>query len=91
MSLESAVGEGDGRWEEISKYVLKEFAEKTGREDITLESQLKNSGLDSLAYLEMILDAGDRYDITITDEAAEKFKTVRDIVNHIHEIKYPPQ
>lgn len=47
---------------------------------ITMESNLKDLGLDSLDLVEIILDAEERLEITFENEELSAFKTVGDVV-----------
>ena len=50
---------------------------------VTPETQLEDLGVDSLDMIDMVMDIEDEFGIEVTDEALEKFDTVRDIVNFV--------
>lgn len=57
------------------------IAAKTGDADkITMESNLKQLGLDSLDLVEIILDGEERLGITFENDELLKFVTVGDVV-----------
>ena len=57
------------------------IAAKTGDEaKITMESNLKELGLDSLDLVEIVLDGEERLGITFENEELLNFKTVGDVV-----------
>ena len=66
---------------------LKEFIVeqiKVDPNEITLDTKLsKDLEADSLDQVEILMALEDEYDIEIPDEVAEKFVTVRDIVNYL--------
>ena len=53
-------------------------AKVTGKE-VTLESNLKDLGIDSLDLVEIVLQAEDEFGITFSDEELNSFKTVKDV------------
>lgn len=63
--------------EEFKKVIAEKIGDKI---EITLESNLKDLGLDSLDLVEIILDAEDRLEITFENEELLEFKTVGDVV-----------
>ena len=53
-------------------------------DDVTIESTfIDDLGADSLDIVELIMAFEEEFSIEITDEAAEKIKTVQDVVNYI--------
>ena len=57
------------------------IAEKTGdATKITMDSNLKELGLDSLDLVEIVLDGEERLGITFENEELLKFTTVGDVV-----------
>ena len=57
------------------------IASKTGDESkITMESNLKDLGLDSLDLVEIVLDGEERLGITFENDELLTFKTVGDVV-----------
>ena len=54
------------------------------KEQVTLEADLaQDLGADSLDAVELIMAIEDEFDITIDDETAQSFKTVKEIVEFI--------
>jgi acyl carrier protein len=54
-------------------------------ESIKPESKLKEDlGADSLSLIEMAVKMEEKYDISISDEAAEKFITVQDVIDYLN-------
>ena len=64
-------------FEEFKKIILS----KVKNTEVTMESNLKDLGLDSLDLLEIVTDAEERLNITFEDEELLSFKTVADVVN----------
>ena len=51
---------------------------------VTIESSfIDDLGADSLDTVELIMSLEDEFDISIEDEAAEKLKTVGDVLNYL--------
>ena len=50
-------------------------------DSITMESNLKNLGLDSLDLLEIVTDGEEVFNIRFEDEELLSFKTIGDVVN----------
>ncbi len=58
------------------------------KERVTLEANLADDlGADSLDAVEIIMDLEDCFGITISDEATEQIKTVKDLVDYIEKSK----
>ena len=58
------------------------------RDEVTIESSfIDDLGADSLDIVELITAFEEEFNIEIPDEAAEKIKTVQDVVNYIDEQK----
>ena len=58
------------------------------RGEVTIESSfIDDLGADSLDIVELIMAFEEEFNIEIPDEAAEKIKTVQDVVNYIDEQK----
>ena len=54
--------------------------------DISLEAQfISDLGADSLDIVELLMSLEDTFDLEISDEEAERIKTVKDAVNYINE------
>jgi acyl carrier protein len=57
---------------------------------ITLDSRIQEDlGADSLDIMEIIMSVEERFQITIPDEAAEKVKTVEDLLSKLAELISP--
>ncbi len=50
---------------------------------ISLESELKDLGVDSLGAITILYELEERFDIEIPNEVIESISNVRDIVNHL--------
>ncbi len=57
------------------------------KEDIALESTLKDLGADSLDIVEMIMTFEEVFGIEVKDEDAEKIKTVKEAVDYMHPLR----
>ena len=57
-------------------------------DEVTLESTfIDDLGADSLDIVELIMAFEEEFNVDIPDEAAEKIKTVQDVVNYIDQNK----
>ena len=57
-------------------------------DEVTLESTfIDDLGSDSLDIVELIMAFEEEFNVEIPDEAAEKIKTVQDVVNYIDQNK----
>jgi len=58
------------------------------KSDVTLEANLNDDlGADSLDAVELIMALEDEFEIKVSDEAAQGFKTVQEIVEYIEQLK----
>jgi acyl carrier protein len=72
--------------DEIEKKVLEIVSDMTGvsAETITLETNpAEDLGADSLDAVEIVMTVEDEFDVSVPDEDAEKWKTVKDIVDWV--------
>ncbi|MGB8940446.1 MAG: phosphopantetheine-binding protein [Streptomyces sp.] len=64
--------------------LLGETVEDFSGEDVTLDDSLKDDlGFDSLIMLEVIVAVEERWGISIPEKEAEKFATVRAVVDYV--------
>lgn len=76
--------------EEVFNEVKDIIVEQLGTEPekITMEASFVDDlGADSLDLVELIMALEDKYETEISDEVAEKMKTVKDVVTYICENK----
>jgi len=59
-----------------------------GEEEVTLDASfIEDLGADSLDIVELVMALEEEYDVEITDEEAEKIRTVQDVLNYIESHK----
>jgi len=66
----------------IEEKIIKIITEQVG-ERVHANSNIIDAGADSLDAVEIIMEVEEAFEIEISDEDADKFKTVGDIVNYI--------
>lgn len=68
----------------IASCVINSIENYAGRENLK-ESDLLFDGLlfDDIDLLEIVIELEKKFEITITDEDVDSFKSVSDIINHI--------
>lgn len=72
----------------VERRVIEIIVEQLGvsEEEATLEASfIDDLGADSLDLVELIMAMEEEFGIEISDEDAEKIKTVQDVVNYISE------
>lgn len=69
-------------FEKVKEIIVDELG--VDAEEVTLEADLNDDlGADSLDAVELIMALEDEFDIKVSDEAAQSFKTVQQIVEFI--------
>lgn len=74
--------------EEISVAIVEAIKKITMKNDIEIHSDtdLKNEvGIDSLDTVELLMDLEDNYGVVISNEEAENFKTLDDVVTMVEQ------
>ena len=73
-------------FEKVKEIIVDELG--VDAEEVTLEADLNDDlGADSLDAVELIMALEDEFDIKVSDEAAQGFKTVQQIVEFIENAK----
>jgi len=76
--------EGPSVEERVKKIINKQLG--ANKEPVTLETSFVNDlGADSLDIVELVMEFEDAFDLNISDDDAEKIRTVGDAVNYIKE------
>lgn len=71
--------------EERIKEIIVEQLGVEGSEITSDASFIDDLGADSLDTVELVMAFEEEFDIEIPDEAAEKIRTVRDVLNYLNE------
>lgn len=66
-------------FEKVKEVLVKELT--LGEDEITLESNFEELGIDSLDMVELVMQLEEEFDITI--EESSDLKTVKDVVEYI--------
>ena len=73
-------------FDKVRDIVVKQLGSEA--DEVTLESTfIADLGADSLDIVELIMAFEEEFNVEIPDEAAEKIKTVQDVVNYIDQNK----
>lgn len=73
-------------FEKVQAIIVEELGVEL--ESVTLEANLNDDlGADSLDAVELIMAIEDEFEIKVSDEVAQGFKTVAQIVNYIEGVK----
>jgi len=73
-------------FEKVRDIVVEQLGSEA--DEVTLESTfIDDLGADSLDIVELIMAFEEEFNVEIPDEAAEKIKTVQDVVNYIEQNK----
>ncbi|ANR71617.1 acyl carrier protein [Selenomonas sp. oral taxon 126] len=73
-------------FEKVRDIVVEQLGSEA--DEVTLESTfIDDLGADSLDIVELIMAFEEEFNVEIPDEAAEKIKTVQDVVNYIDQNK----
>lgn len=70
----------DKVWSQLRSIIIEEVV---GEDNNIIQENQVFDHLDSLDFIEMLMKLEDTYDIEITDEDAEKWKTFKDVVDYI--------
>lgn len=71
-------------FEKLTEIIVAELG--VNKEDVTLEADLNDDlGADSLDAVELVMAIEDEFDISVSDDVAQSFKTVKQIVDYIEQ------
>ncbi len=72
----------------IFEKVQEVIAEQTGidKSQITMESTFDELNIDSLDMVELVMALEEEYNVEIDEDAADKIKTIGDVVDYISKI-----
>jgi acyl carrier protein len=69
--------------ENVSEKVQEIICDQLGETTVESEKTFDGMGVDSLDRIEMLMAFEEEFDIEITDEEAEEWETVEDVINYI--------
>ncbi len=73
-------------FDKVKEIIVEELGVEPG--DVTLEANLADDlGADSLDAVELIMALEDEFELKISDDAAQEFQTVQQIVDYIKSAK----
>jgi acyl carrier protein len=73
-------------FEKVKEIIVNELGVEAN--EVTLEANINDDlGADSLDAVELIMALEDEFEIKVSDEAAQNFKTVQEIVEFIENLK----
>jgi len=64
--------------------IIKKYSEE---KEITDETLLKDTGIDSLQVIEILMDLEDEFGINIPESDDTPFFTVRDLIDYVNKLK----
>jgi len=68
-----------------SQKFIEMLQDKVNGKEVTLDSNLKDLGIDSLDLVEIVLQAEEDFGITFSDDELNSFKTVKDVCKVLDE------
>lgn len=68
---------------DIKEKVIQGFKKVVNGKEVTLDSSIKELGLDSLDVVDMLMDMEDEYGIEFDNDEMLAFNTVADVINAI--------
>ena len=66
-------------FEKVKAILVKELS--LGEDEVTMESNFEELGIDSLDLVELVMQLEEEFDITI--EESQELKTVKDVVDYV--------
>jgi len=73
-------------FDEVKEVIVEQL--NVNEDEVKLESDfVEDLGADSLDVVELVMALEEKFEIEIPDEAAEKIKTVKDVVDYIEKAK----
>ena len=68
---------------DLTNEVLAKFTKIAKNKEVTLESNIKDLGLDSLDIVDLLMDMEEKYGIEFENEEMSSLVTVRDVVKAV--------